>query len=73
MMNLTIKAGVVKPELIEKDLDLYIKGESEPLSYDDKLTLTIAINMHSGLDDESLKRRRKFCQEQLGKSGSPNS
>jgi hypothetical protein len=65
-INAAIMAGVVEPKLRREGLDIYIEGEVEPLSYDDKMTLMTAINVWSGLTAEAARRREKFCQDRLG-------
>jgi hypothetical protein len=65
-INAAIMAGVVEPKLRLEGLDIYIENEEEPLTYDDKMTLMTAINVWSGLTQEAMRRREKFCQERLG-------
>jgi hypothetical protein len=65
-INAAIMAGVVEPKLRLEGLDIYIANEDEPLTYDDKMTLMTAINVWSGLTQEAMRQREKFCQERLG-------
>jgi hypothetical protein len=65
-INAAIMAGVVEPKLRLEGLDIYIENEEEPLTYDDKMTLMTAINVWSGLTQEAMRQREKFCQERLG-------
>lgn len=66
VINATLMAGVAEPKLRLEGLDVYIENEDEPLTYDDKMTLMMAINHWSGISPEAMRERQKFCEQQLG-------